>query len=119
MHDTGIALLPSPPMPTSRPAAALTRLGGLALASVACTMLVAGCAPAAGTTRRVALSECRLAKYAQPAQCATLSVPEDRTKPDGRRIDLFIAVLAANTLSPKPDPLFIIAGGPGQAASTL
>ena len=36
--------------------------------------------------------------------------------PDGRRIRIFVAVLPANTLAPKPDPLFILAGGPGQAA---
>src|SRR6478735_3421159 len=100
MHDAGVALLPSRPMSTTRTAAARTRLGGIALGWAACAALLVGCAPEAGNARRIALSECRLAKYAQPAQCATLSVPEDRTKPDGRRIDLFVAVLAANTLSP-------------------
>lgn len=106
-------------MPTRHAAAAASRLGGVLLALLACATLVAGCGPGAGSARRIALSECRLPKYAQPVQCGTLSVPEDRTKPDGRRIDLFVAVLSANTLSPKPDPLVIIAGGPGQAASTL
>jgi pimeloyl-ACP methyl ester carboxylesterase len=106
-------------MSTTRSAAVLSRLGGCALALAACATLLAGCGHDAGTTRRVALSECRLPKYAQPVQCGTLAVPENRAKPDGRRIELFIAVLPANTLSPKPDPLFIIAGGPGQAASTL
>ncbi len=44
-------------------------------------------------------------------------MPEDRGKPDGRKIKIFAAVLPANTLSPKDDPLLILAGGPGQAAS--
>jgi pimeloyl-ACP methyl ester carboxylesterase len=39
--------------------------------------------------------------------------------PEGRRIGIAVATLPANTLNPKPDPLFILAGGPGQAASQL
>ena len=106
-------------MSINRAAAAMSRVGAVAAAIGACAALLAGCGENAGHARRVALAECRLPKYAQPVQCGTLSVPEDRTKPDGRRIELFIAVLSANTLSPRPDPLVIIAGGPGQAASTL
>ncbi|HET9046543.1 MAG TPA: alpha/beta hydrolase, partial [Casimicrobiaceae bacterium] len=90
-------------------------LRALALAAF---VLLAACGDGAGK-RGIALSECRLPRFAQPGQCATLEVPEDRTKPDGRKVNLFIAVLPANTLSPKPDPLFILAGGPGQAASQL
>ena len=46
-------------------------------------------------------------------------MPEDRSKPDGRKIEIFAAVLPANTVTPKDDPLVVLAGGPGQAASTL
>ena len=91
----------------------------LALTWAACATLLAACSRDVAPARRVTLQECRLPKYSQPAQCGTLTVPEDRSRPDGRRIDLFIGVLPANTLSPRPDPLVIIAGGPGQAASTL
>jgi pimeloyl-ACP methyl ester carboxylesterase len=81
---------------------------------------VAGCGDGGGTPRRtIALTECRLPRLAVPAQCGELTVPENRDRPDGRRITLAIAVLPANTLTPKPDPLFILAGGPGQAASHL
>ncbi len=69
--------------------------------------------------RTLALHECRLAHVALAAQCGALEVPENRTQPQGRRINIAVAVLAANTLSPAPDPLFILAGGPGQAASAL
>ncbi|MGH8399430.1 MAG: alpha/beta fold hydrolase, partial [Gammaproteobacteria bacterium] len=51
------------------------------------------------------------------AKCTTLSVPEDRAKPEGKKISLHIAVLRARTGQPAPDPLFFIAGGPGQAAT--
>jgi len=90
----------------------------LVLTAFAAT-LVAACGDDARDGRTLALAECRLPRLAQAAKCATLTVPEDRSSPDGRKIALHIAVLPANTLSPKPDPLFILAGGPGQAASTL
>ena len=51
------------------------------------------------------------------AQCGTLSVPENRAQPKGRRIDLNLAWVQANdggdTAS---DAVFFLAGGPGQAA---
>ncbi|HVN34311.1 MAG TPA: alpha/beta hydrolase [Casimicrobiaceae bacterium] len=79
----------------------------------------AGCGHGDAPRRTIALGECRLPKVPLTAQCGTLEVPENRAKPEGRRISLAIAVLPANTLNPRPDPLFILAGGPGQAASFL
>ncbi len=49
------------------------------------------------------------------AQCATLSVPENPADPDGRRIDLALAWIPVEGES-EPDPVFFIAGGPGQSA---
>ena len=69
--------------------------------------------------RGLALAECRLPNLPTLAQCGEIEVPEDRSKTDGRKIRIFAAVLPANTLTPKPDPLLILAGGPGQAASSL
>ena len=88
-------------------------------ASIALLAALAACSEHATGPRRIALTECRLPKLAQAVQCGTLEVPEDRRHPQGRHISIFAAVLPANTLSPKPDPLVLIAGGPGQAASTL
>lgn len=51
------------------------------------------------------------------AQCTTLTVPEDRAQPAGKQIHLHIAVLKARTREPAPDPLFFIAGGPGEAST--
>lgn len=51
------------------------------------------------------------------AQCTTLAVPEDRSKPGGRTIALNIAwIPPRNTSDPAADPVFFLAGGPGQAA---
>jgi len=49
------------------------------------------------------------------AQCATLSVPENHDAPAGRRIDLAIALVPAKGQA-EPDPIVMIAGGPGQSA---
>ncbi len=49
------------------------------------------------------------------AQCATLLVPEDHAKPEGRKISLAIAWLPAKGEA-EPDPMVMIAGGPGQSA---
>lgn len=51
------------------------------------------------------------------AECAALAVPEDPARPDGRRIELAIARVPAISARKAPDPLFILAGGPGAAAS--
>jgi len=81
-------------------------------------MLLGGCSDKA-VTRHLVLHECRLAKLAAAAQCATVEVAEDRSKPDGRKLALFVAMLPANTLNPDADPLFMLAGGPGQSAEAL
>jgi pimeloyl-ACP methyl ester carboxylesterase len=81
-------------------------------------LLLGACGDRA-VTRHVALHECRLAKLASAAQCATVEVPEDRSKPEGRKLALSVAMLPANTLSPDADPLFMLAGGPGQSAEAL
>jgi len=44
-------------------------------------------------------------------------VPEDRSSPAGRQIDLRVAVILAVAAVPEPDPLFPLDGGPGQAAT--
>jgi pimeloyl-ACP methyl ester carboxylesterase len=76
---------------------------------------------AASTTSgsSIALSDCRVKDFDSVARCATVSVPEDHAQPTGKRIDIFVAVLPALAQRPQADPLFLFAGGPGQAASDL
>jgi len=50
------------------------------------------------------------------AQCGWYEVAEDRTDPASRKLRLRVVVLPARG-SRKADPLFLLAGGPGQAAS--
>jgi pimeloyl-ACP methyl ester carboxylesterase len=86
---------------------------------LAAALLAAGCGSDVAQRRSLPLSACRLPNLPTAAQCGTLEVPENRAQPDGRKIRLFVAVLPANTLTPREDPLVILAGGPGQAASYL
>ncbi|MFO1473006.1 MAG: hypothetical protein U1F20_00055 [Lysobacterales bacterium] len=70
---------------------------------------------------RIAFHPCTLAPQygamSVEAQCGTLSVPEDRAKPDGRKLALAIAwVPAGDNGDVAPDPVFMLAGGPGQSA---
>ena len=65
----------------------------------------------------IALADCRVKNFDGIAQCATVSVPEDHAQPNGKRVEIFLAVLPALARRPEADPLFLFAGGPGQAAS--
>ena len=69
--------------------------------------------PASGAKR----VECRDVQ-ATGAQCYLLAVPENRAAP-GRTIGLHIVVLPATGTPRLKDPVVYLAGGPGQAASSL
>ena len=61
---------------------------------------------------------CRLAADPLPAafaRCGTITVPLDPAAPNGPAIELFVARVAALSAEPRPDPLLLIAGGPGQS----
>jgi len=45
--------------------------------------------------------------------CGLLTVPENYAKPKGRQINLTYAVLHSHSLSPAPDPIVGLRGGPG------
>lgn len=67
----------------------------------------------------VPLHDCRLSRPGGggvAARCATLDVAEDYAVPSGSRIRLRLAVVPAVSGRPA-EPLFILAGGPGQAAT--
>ena len=53
------------------------------------------------------------------ARCATLEVPLDPEVPEGSQHELFVARIPAQVANPEPDPLLLIAGGPGQSTVDL
>jgi len=68
----------------------------------------------------IALEPCRIADTnglsSTEARCGKLSVPENPDDAKGARIELAVAVVPAVATKAKPDPLFLIAGGPGQGS---
>jgi len=55
----------------------------------------------------------------QGALCATYPVWENRAAKSGRKINLNILILPATGPEKEPDPVFYLAGGPGQAATSV
>lgn len=51
--------------------------------------------------------------------CGSIEVYEDRAAASGRKINLNIMVIPAFDRLPKADPIFFLAGGPGQAATEM
>lgn len=101
-------------MPRRQPAghpAALARLAG-GLAGLLLTVGAARAAPAA-------LQPCWLQGVPHQALCASVSRALDPAQEQGVRIELHFAVLPALARHKKPDPVFFIAGGPGQSAMAL
>jgi pimeloyl-ACP methyl ester carboxylesterase len=82
-------------------------LGGLALA----------CTEPAPAVSRLALTPCTLGESGLAANCGSWQVPEDRAQTDGKKITLRVAVVEALAARPAADPLVILVGGPGQAAT--
>ena len=65
------------------------------------------------------LQACRLRGLPHEAQCGVLERPLDPEAPQGRTIDVHVAVLPALARNKHPDPIFFFAGGPGQSAIQL
>ncbi|MBX9400986.1 alpha/beta hydrolase [Lysobacter sp. BMK333-48F3] len=82
--------------------------------------------PADGSDKRrygrIAFDPCTLSTpYANgtfAAQCARFQVPENPAQPKGRQLSLNLAWLPATEGAGSPDPVFFLAGGPGQAATS-
>ncbi len=108
-----------------------TRCAGLAVAVAA---LLVGCSSAPGGSAAPAahaptlagqpMAACTISgevpvRATFPAYCGTLEVLEDRSNPSGRHIGLRVAVVPAVAADAKPDPLFALAGGPGDASTSF
>ncbi|HVF17901.1 MAG TPA: alpha/beta hydrolase [Steroidobacteraceae bacterium] len=80
-----------------------------------CTALV----PA--QSQSLSLQDCRIESAAAggslAARCGTLDLPENRDDPNSRKIGVHVAVVPALRVQALRDPLFVLAGGPGQGAS--
>jgi len=85
----------------------------------ACLFLLSACVIRAepAPTPTAVLAPCQLTGGVA-AQCGSITVPEDRSGTTGntQTLDVHFAVLPATLSNAEPDPIFMLAGGPGQAA---
>lgn len=47
-------------------------------------------------------------------RCGTVTVPEERSDPEGETINLAVVVFKAQSANPFPDPVILLSGGPGE-----
>jgi pimeloyl-ACP methyl ester carboxylesterase len=87
----------------------------LSLLVTAAALLVTGCRPSTDT-RADGLQACRLNGVEREILCGVVTMPENPDAPTGGTIDVHFAVVPAVARNARPDPIFVLAGGPGQAA---
>src|SRR5687767_12118927 len=88
-------------------------------AAVAALLSAVACRPepSARDAAALALDACHLPGVGRPARCGWLAVPEERSAGGGSAtIRLHIAMVPAHGDGPH-EAVFLLAGGPGQAAS--
>ena len=110
--DSGMTLQPVAHVPAIR--SGTIRLLWLLLLAAALAACRSG-----GGARADGLEPCRLPGVEREILCGTVAMPEDPDAPAGRSIDIRYAVVPAVARNKQPDPLFVFAGGPGQAASDI
>lgn len=82
-------------------------------------LVAVGCSQAQEPTALNRLHACRSDEGPTDAYCGTLRVFENRETRQGRTIDLKIVVLPGLGSDATSDPLFFLAGGPGQGAAQM
>jgi len=73
----------------------------------------------AATQKTIELEFCHVPNYSEEVLCGTFEVEENRAAPNGRKINLHIAVIPSVTEAKELDPLVLFAGGPGQGARDM
>ena len=71
---------------------------------------------AGSATHAQALTECRVPGIRNSVQCGAVQRALDPARPDGPRIDVHYVVVPAMARRKLADPVFLLAGGPGQTA---
>jgi pimeloyl-ACP methyl ester carboxylesterase len=82
-------------------------------------VLLSACRPGTPPAPAIELSACRLTGLAQELRCGEVDVAEDPDAPAGRRLRIHFAVVPALAKNKAPDPVFVLAGGPGQSATQV
>lgn len=119
------------PFMRTRPAASMAAFGFARMATLRAAMTLGasvvlgaglGCGPRGDTATQsgqasIELIDCG-AGIAE-LECGVLEVEENREAPNGRTLPITFVVARSSSRSPEADPVFLLAGGPGQGAAAL
>lgn len=96
-----------------KPFPLLARLGG----ATAMAWLLAQTAPLASAAPSAAgIQPCRVEGLPNELQCGIVQRPLDPSHPEGVQIDVHYLIVPAMARNKQPDPVLLLAGGPGQSA---
>jgi len=91
----------------------LIRVSLLPLAALWLSATAASAAPTAATRG------CHLPGVVDTLRCTSIDVPLDHARPDGEKLKLHVTIAPAHRQGTRGDPLFVLAGGPGEAGSDV
>ena len=74
---------------------------------------------AAAVAAQAQLTDCRVPGVRNTVQCGVVQRALDPARPDGPKIDVHYVVMPAMARRKLPDPVFLLAGGPGQSAISV
>jgi pimeloyl-ACP methyl ester carboxylesterase len=80
--------------------------------------LSAGCRPTT-SPRSDGLEPCRIQGIEREVLCGRIVAAENPDQPAGRTLEVHFAVVPAIARNAREDPVFVLAGGPGQAATRV
>jgi pimeloyl-ACP methyl ester carboxylesterase len=107
----------SPARTPTQPAGRGLAASFLLACAIAC--LAAACSEQRGADPVAQLDECRVHGFESAVRCGSLQVAEDPSRPEGRKIDIGFVVAPALARNKLTDAVFVLAGGPGQAATDV
>ena len=83
------------------------------------TLACCAAAPARAADPEQLGRSCHLPGSEEGLRCMTVKVPLDHRQPGGASLAIHVTVAPAFRESARPDPLFVLAGGPGEAGSDV
>ena len=86
---------------------------------IAAVLALAAALAAGSPVRAAPLADCRIEGIPNSVQCGVLARPLDPARPQGPQLTIHYMVVPAMARQKLADPVFLLAGGPGQSAIEL
>jgi pimeloyl-ACP methyl ester carboxylesterase len=97
----------------------IKRIGTLMAMAMSVSFLSLSAQDNLGTFKPTSETGCFIHGSTAKLECKTFSLPLDYSNPKGQTVDVFAAVMPSRGGKASSDPLVLLAGGPGQAASEV